>query len=219
MADDDGPAVESAVAHITYVKAVRKAGGLPVVLPQLDPADIDALLDEIGAVVLVGGDDVTPSIYGAEPHVRTVPASPERDEYDLALARACVERNHPLLAICRGVQVLNVALGGTLVQHLEDHFDRSRYNETVHDVKIEPSSALAAIVGVESLPVNSLHHQAIDRVADDLTVVGTAHDGTIEAVAVASASDVLGVQWHPELLRHRDEHLALFRHVVELARR
>lgn len=210
-------AMDSAVAHVTYLKAVAKAGGIPVVLPQLDTSEIDALLDELPAVVLVGGPDVEPSLYGAARDERTITGSRDRDEFDVALARACVERDHPMLAICRGIQVLNVALGGSLVQHLDEHMDRARYNETVHKVEVVPSSRLASIVGTESLAVNSLHHQAIDRIGDRLDVVGRADDGTVEAIEPAGTRHVLGVQWHPELLRHRDDHLALFRDLVALA--
>lgn len=213
--------VESALTHITYVKAVAKAGGVPVVLPQLEPSDVDAVLDGLGAVVLVGGPDVSPSSYGAVLDPRTVPATAERDAYDVALARRCVERDHPLLAVCRGVQVLNVASGGTLLQHVDGHMVRERYNETVHEVRLEAGSTVAKVMGAERIEVNSLHHQALDRLGEGVRAVGWSGgaSGTVlvEAIEIDGAPRVLGVQWHPELLRHRPDHLALFEHLVELA--
>lgn len=204
----------SLVSHASYARAVEKAGGMTVVMPEGDVDGIDRLLDRIDGVVLVGGPDVGPSAYGADVDARTAAAAEARDAYDLALARRCVERNHPLLAICRGIQVLNVALGGTLVQHIDDHMVRDKWNESVHNVKIEPASALAAIVGNTELEVNSLHHQALDALGDGTTVVARADDGTIEAIEVDGATKVIGIQWHAELLRHRPEHLALFERLV-----
>lgn len=207
----------SLVAHASYARAVEKAGGLTVVLPEGDVDGVDALLDRVDGVVLLGGPDVGPSHYGAEADPRTDPATEGRDAFDLALARRCVERDHPMLAICRGVQVLNVALGGSLVQHVDDHMVRDKWNESVHTVKIEADSRLASIVGVTELEVNSLHHQALDGLGDGLSVVARAHDGTPEAIEVDGAANVLGIQWHAELLRHRPEHLALFENLVHTA--
>ena len=216
---DDGP-IDSFLSHSTYVRAVAKAGGTPIVLPQLDPDGIDDVLDAVPAIVIVGGPDVGPSAYGAVADERTQPADPARDAYDLALARRCVERNHPLLAICRGVQVLNVAMGGTLLQHVDGHMVRERYNDTVHGVTLEPGCTIAKVMGDTEVDANSLHHQAIDAVGDGLRVVGRSTDPLqlVEAVEADDAPNVLGVQWHPELLRHRIDHLALFEHVVDLAR-
>ena len=183
-------------------------------LPELAPEDADGLLDRIDGVVLLGGPDVNPSRYGASPAPETAPATDGRDAFDIALAQRCVARNHPLLAICRGVQVLNVALGGSLHQHIDDHMVRDKWNESVHRVKIEPASALAAIVGTTDLEVNSLHHQALDRLGDGVRAVAHAEEGFTEAIEVEHAPNVLGVQWHAELLRHRPEHLALFKTLV-----
>ena len=215
---DDGP-IDSALTHSTYLRAVVKAGGVPVVIPQVDGVSIDDVLDGLGGVLIVGGPDVGPAFYDATPDPKTGAAAPERDAFDLALARRCVERDHPLLAICRGVQVLNVAMGGTLVQHVDDHMVREKYNETVHDVALEPGSLVAKVMGADLVEVNSLHHQAIDRVGDGLRIVGRSTDALdlIEAIEVEGAPRVLGVQWHPELLRHRLDHLALFEHLVDLA--
>ena len=216
---EEGVDVPALVSHASYARAIEKGGGLVVVLPELQPDDADALLDRIDGVVLVGGPDVSPENYGAAVDPRTHAAAGGRDAFDIALARRCVARNHPLLAICRGVQVLNVALGGTLHQHIDDHMVRDRWNESVHRVKVEPDSRLAAIVGATDLEVNSLHHQALDRLGDGLSAVARADDGTVEAVEASDADNVLGIQWHAELLRHRPEHLALFQQLVAISTR
>jgi len=211
---DAGLEVPSLISHASYARAVEKAGGLVVVLPEIGPDAVDALLDRIDGIVLVGGPDVNPSRYGAAPAPQTEPAADGRDAFDIALAQRCVARDHPLLAICRGIQVLNVALGGTLHQHVEEHMVRDRWNESVHGVKIEPDSVLAGVVGATELDVNSLHHQALDRLGDGVHAVARADDGTTEAIEIDGAPNVLGIQWHAELLRHRAEHLALFEHLV-----
>jgi putative glutamine amidotransferase len=213
----DGQDVGSLVSHASYARAVEKAGGLVVVLPELAPADVDGLLDRIDGVVLVGGPDVNPAFYGAAAAAQTDPASEGRDAFDIALAQRCVARNHPMLAICRGVQVLNVALGGTLHQHVDAHMVSDKWNESVHRVKIEPDSALATVVGTTDLEVNSLHHQALDRLGAGVVAVARAEDGTTEAIELPDAANVLGVQWHAELLRHRPDHLALFENLVRSA--
>lgn len=209
----DGPARYQLVTA-AYVRAVDKAGGVPLVLPVGDPSWAARVLDRIDGLVLTGGGDVDPSWYGSEPGDDLVDLDRERDASDLELARRAVERNHPTLAICRGSQVLNVALGGTLDQHRAGHDEGERYNEAVHPVRLEPASRLAALVGASTLQVNSLHRQAMDCVADSARAVALAPDGTVEAIEVTAADRVLGVQWHPELLRHRPEHIALFERLV-----
>jgi putative glutamine amidotransferase len=205
------------VASIAYVKAVRKAGGVPVLLPLVEPDDAEMLLERIDGFLVTGGADVDPANYGAEPDPMTIRTDPVRDATDIALCRLAVDRDVPTLAICRGVQVLNVALGGTLVQHVPDHFDVPNYNETVHKVTVEPDSVLAEWVGATDVGVNTLHHQAIDEVAGPLRRVAIADDGTTEGVESSTSRRVVGVQWHPELLRHRPEHLALFESLVRMA--
>jgi gamma-glutamyl-gamma-aminobutyrate hydrolase PuuD len=208
------PKLIHSAAMTTYVKAVAASGAMPVVVPVLDPRSAPDIVESLDAVIITGGTDVDPARYGAARDERTWEPDFARDEAEIAVARAAVEADRPLLAICRGVQVLNVALGGTLIQHLDHHMDRDRYNEDAHLVRIEPSSRLAHIVGTASLGTNTLHHQAIDGVAPGVRAVAWAPDGTIEAIEVDGALRVLGVQWHPELLRHRPEHLALFRSLL-----
>lgn len=204
------------VVNVAYVKAVRKAGGVPMLLPMVDPDDADCLLERVDALLLTGGGDVDPASYGADADPLTARVDADRDERDFALCRLAVDRDVPTLAICRGSQVLNVALGGTLVQHVDKHFDMDRYNEPVHDVDVDGSSDLARWLGTTTLGVNTLHHQAVATTGPNVRVVGRAEDGTIEGVEAGSA---VGVQWHPELLRHRPEHLALFEYLVRMAQR
>jgi len=206
------------VVSAAYIKAVRKAGGVPVLLPIVEPDDALAVLDRVDALLMTGGGDVDPSGYGADLDAHTTRVDPKRDVHDVALVRVAVERELPTLAICRGSQILNVALGGSLVQHIDGHFDLDRYNETAHEVDIEPGSGLAKILEAKRVGVNTLHHQAVGDVASAARVVARAGDGTVEALEVPGGR-ALGVQWHPELLRHRPEHLALFRSLVQAATR
>ena len=209
--EDVGPVVHQ-VANPAYIRAVRKAGGLPLLLPLAGEEEAADFLSGVDGLILTGGVDVDPSRYGEEPDPRTGPVDPRRDEVELALARLAVERDMPTLAICRGCQVLNVALGGTLVQHIDGHFRLDRHSDTVHKVMVEPGSVLARWLGREDLEVNTLHHQAVASTGPNGRVSASADDGTIEAVE--SGRRVVGVQWHPELLRHRPEHLALFGSLV-----
>ena len=178
-----------------YLEAIARAGGQPVVLPPLDATvdGIGATLSRFDGVCLPGGPDVDPHEYGAtdiHDQVRGVDA--DHDALDLAVARTAVELGLPLLAICRGHQVLNVALGGTLVQHIDDH------RHVHHAVTLAPGSLVAAAVGHTTPVGHSMHHQAIDRVGEGLAVTGRADDGTIEAVELSGGAWVVGVQWHPE---------------------
>jgi putative glutamine amidotransferase len=178
----------------TYLDAIARAGGQPVVLPPLPETldDLAEVLARVDGVCLPGGPDVDPHHYGAtevDEHVTAVDAA--HDAMDLACARAAIELGRPLLAICRGHQVLNVALGGTLVQHLEGH-------RFVHQRRtLEPGSRAALAIGHGRPLGHCVHHQAIDRLGDGLIVTGRADDGTIEAVELPTGW-VVGVQWHPE---------------------
>jgi putative glutamine amidotransferase len=203
--------------NTAYIKAVRKAGGVPVLLPVIDAdTDIEILLERVDGLVMTGGGDVDPESYGAAREPQTDRVDPVRDAHDIAFCRAAVERDVPTLAICRGSQILNVAMGGTLVQHVDKHFDVAHYNEVVHEVDVEQSSTLARWTETTRIGVNSLHHQAVATAGSQTTITGYATDGTIEAIEVAG-KPVVGVQWHPELIRHRPEHLALFRTLVSIA--
>lgn len=202
------------VVAAPYVRAVRKAGGIPIILPVVELDEISELLDRIDGLVLTGGTDVDPSRYGAERSADTWNTQPERDATDIELCGAAIDRNLPTLAICRGVQILNVTLGGTLTQHIDDHMRLDMYNAPAHDVELATGSRLAMAMGSNRAGTNSLHHQCIAVVGERGRVVATAADGTVEALEVKGASNVLGVQWHPELMRHVPEHLALFEQLV-----
>ena len=213
---DRGP---TTTVNRPYVDAVLAAGGLPLVLPVLDPSCVDEVLATIDGLLLSGGGDVDPARYGAEAVPEVFGVDPARDAWELALADAA---RLPLLAVCRGAQVLNVAAGGTLVQHLPEavdasHRDRERRGEIVHPVAVVAGSQLHAATGTTTFGVNTVHHQAVDVVGDGLVVTARAPDAVVEAIEPADGRPVLGVQWHPELLTAIDEHAALFRWLVEAA--
>jgi putative glutamine amidotransferase len=205
-----------------YVTAVKRAGAVPFVLPILEPGDAETVVASLDALVLSGGGDVDPSLYGqiAVPEVDGLDAG--RDAYELALLGAALTLGIPVLGICRGAQLINVARGGTLVQHLPgvtelSHREKDRVAEAVHTVDVAPDSFLATVTGSTVLGVNSLHHQAVDRVGAGLRVVGRAPDGVVEAIESAGPERLLGVQWHPELLVEDAAHVALFEWLVHEA--
>jgi putative glutamine amidotransferase len=198
-----------------FVDAVAGGGGLPVLLPILDPARADDALAAVDALVLSGGGDIDPARYGHPPDERADGVDASRDAWELALAAAARERGMPVLGICRGAQVVNVACGGTLVVDLAGvtdamHRDAERFAEVVHPVTVTPGSLAARVLGCTELGVNTLHHQAVDRVGEGLVVVGTAEDGMVEAIEADDGAPVLGVQWHPELLVAHEAHHRLF---------
>lgn len=187
---------------VTYTDAVAEAGGVPVLLPPL-PDGVLGALPALDGLVLTGGGDVDPGLYGATPHPATDPPQPERDRAEIALLRACLESGTPLLAICRGLQVLNVALGGTLHQHLPDVPGAGPHRGPAgvfhhHHVRVASPSRLASLVG-PALDAHCYHHQAIDRLGPGVRAVAWSEDGIVEAVELAGAPGfVLGVQSHPE---------------------
>lgn len=192
----------------TYLTALENARLVPIVTaPLRDLSAAGALMDRVDGLVLTGGSDVDPSLYGEKPHSMLGEVSSERDEWEVALIHAARARTKPVLAICRGAQILNVALGGTLYQDLPsqrpgeiNHDPDLSRNTRTHAAEIAAESRLARAVGLTHIHTNSVHHQAISRVADDLRVVATAPDGVIEGVesAADSAWWCVGVQWHPE---------------------
>jgi putative glutamine amidotransferase len=215
--DEGAPATELRLGT-PYLRAVEAAGGLPVVLAPDDPALAGALLDRLDGLCLAGGPDLDPLGYGAaDRHERLGETDRVVDAAELALAVAAEERGLPLLGICRGAQAMNVARGGTLHQHLDDHRQATPATEPFHAVDVAPGSFLAALTGDGALPVNSFHHQAVDRLGAGLRVVATAPDGTAEAIEDPSRPYFLGVQWHAEGMVDRPEHLALFAALVSAA--
>lgn len=206
-----------------YTDSLVKAGMTPVQFPAaLDPADADRLVATVDGVLLSGGDDVDPASYDAV-NTDSKMSSVEVDEFEIAVARAARERDKPVLAICRGLQLLNVALGGTLLQevtseggvHESISRDHEEMNARRHVVRFEPGSLLAGIYGASEAKVNTLHHQGIDRLADDLIVEGRSDEGLIEAARYSGDWWALGVQWHPERLTGDHQRLfAEFRKVM-----
>lgn len=211
---------------LTYLKAIELAGGLPVVIPPLDLALIEPLLDRLCGICLSGGPDLDPKAYGAEANPHLGPTVPDLDRFELAIASSADMRAVPILAICRGTQALNIVRGGTLVQHLPDlhpaatrieHRQSIPGREPSHPIRIDPASRLAGTLEASELGVNSFHHQAIDRLGADLVATAWASDGTIEAVEDPERKFLIGVQWHAELLVERPEEESLFRSFVAAA--
>ncbi len=205
----------------TYIRAIQRAGGTPVVIPPVMlEADWPVLIDRLDGLMLSGGEDIAPARYGQALEPWTGLVDEERDHTELNLVRAWLARRKPLLAICRGHQVLNVALGGTLYQDIMtqvaaalDHaYVTGRPMENaVHDVEVETGSALARILHGDRLAVNSAHHQAVWQPGQGLQVVARASDGIVEAIELVDYPFCVGVQWHPEaMLKVSDAMLPLF---------
>lgn len=199
-----------------YADAVQRAGGLPVVIPPTDDAElIRATVERCDGMVLLGGGDVSPTKYGQAESARLFGVNEFIDDFEIVAVQHAVALDLPVLAICRGHQVLNVALGGTLIQHLEN-FEVHR--DTMHDVQLNDGNLVAEAMGTTTPMVHSFHHQAIDVLSPHLTTVGTYSDGTIEAVQHVSASWVIGVQWHPEDTAENDAaNQGLFNALVQRA--
>jgi putative glutamine amidotransferase len=204
------------MSPLAYVTAVERAGGRALLVPPSEDA-VPETLDALDGLILSGGEDLHPESYGAEAHPETQNPRPDRDRAELALLAGALERDMPVLAICRGSQVLNVGLGGDLVQHLPDVVGSERHKHTPgefadHDVDLLEDSRLAKVLG-ERAPVKSHHHQGYGRLGEGLEPVGWAEDGTIEALEHPSKRFALGVLWHPE----EGEDLALFEALVREA--
>jgi putative glutamine amidotransferase len=191
---------------LSYSRAIHGAGGMMAMLPPDRRAEEEPgeLLDRIDALVLGGGADIDPEGQGLEAHAETVGTNPDRDRFEIALAREALEREMPLLGVCRGMQVLNVACGGTIDQHIPDRLGHEIHRPVPgswaeHDVRIEPGSLAASAAGAESLTVRSHHHQGVDRIADQLRASAWATDDeSVEAIESGDGGFVLGVLWHPE---------------------
>ena len=207
------------ISPARYVQAVQRAGGRPILLPP-DPEDAEdpsGVLDLLDALVVTGGaGDLDPALYGEEPHPETGPVQEVRDAYELALVRGALARELPILGICRGMQVLNVAYGGTIEQHLPDALGHEEHRHTPgafadHEVCLVPGSLAARAAGAERTPVKSHHHQGIKEVGSGLQVTGwAAEDEAVEALEDPSCPFVLGVLWHPE----EDENSRLIKALV-----
>ena len=192
----------------SYVEAVQQAGGMAVMLPP-DSASVDdpgQMLELIDGLLLAGGADIDPSCYGQQPREETAVTTPERDVFEIALARAAIERDVPVLGICRGMQLINVACGGTLEQHLPERFGHHEHRRVLgsfdgadHDVELRAETLAMRVVGEASHATKSHHHQGVDELGEGLIVSGTSDmDELPEAIELPNHSFVLGVQWHPE---------------------
>ncbi len=208
---------------IRYVEALRRAGGRPFIIPPGE-SDVSPYVEHLDGFVLAGGGDIAAEHFGQEPHPQISDVDPERDLTELELARTVVEHRKPLLAICRGIQVLNVALGGDIIQHLPDvagekvaHKTRDG-NVVTHRITARTDSQVAKICGGESFDVASKHHQVVGRLAEGVRAVGWSDDGLIEAIELDECLEVLGVQWHPEVTAEEDpRQQALFDWLVRAA--
>ncbi len=200
-----------------YPHAIAQAGGVPVVVPPTEAVDVDALAERVDGLCLSGGPDIDPSAYGAEAHPALGPTDPEVDRFELALLRAAQARDLPILCLCRGIQVLNVSRGGTLIQDLPSrrpsdvlHRQEEPGTEPTHGVRVEAGSALATALQAVEVAVNTFHHQAVDRLGEGLRPVAWAPDGLVEGIEDPDQRFVVGVQWHAESLRALPEQRALF---------
>ena len=210
-----------------YESSIARVGG--TVRP-LDPrmADAESALNGLDGLILTGGGDVDPRLYGEQPHLTFTAAEPGRDQFELALVRAALDRGLPLLAICRGVQVLNVAAGGSLVQDIATEVPGALVHQAdgtpsaiAHEVWVATGSKLAALMGDriegDALMVNSRHHQAVKKLAPGFVATATAPDGVIEAIERPDLPFCVGVQWHPENFWRTGEFRALFEGLVQVA--
>lgn len=199
------------------IQAITKSGGIPIILPSIDPADAESYIDLFDGVLMLGGFDVDPTFYNEEPHYELGETYRKRDLFEIALLKASIKAGKAVMGICRGMQVINVALGGTLYQDLSEdpeaklkHTQLAPGNLPTHHVNVDQSSLLQNLTG-ERCYVNSRHHQAIHQVASGLQVVARADDGVVEAVESKSSNQILAVQWHPEnMFKHNAEAQAIF---------
>jgi len=227
---DRGDGTEISGVNSTYVRSVIAAGGLPLIIPpDLEPACAVELFGDCDALLLTGGEDVDPARFGATPHHKLGKTSVARDANELALIADARARDLPILGICRGIQILNVACGGSLVQDLPserpgavDHDPQAARDHRSHSITIEGNCRLAEILGQSSLDANSFHHQAIDRLGDGLVAVAHAADGVVEGIESSNSKEwLIAVQWHPEelALQPNAADLKLFAALITAARR
>jgi putative glutamine amidotransferase len=202
-----------------YIRSVERAGAIPLVVPPCPPGDAPALLDRLDGLLLSGGVDVDPALFGEPPHPKLRRVDRKRDDLEIALVREALRRDLPILAICRGIQVLNVATGGTLIQDIpsaivggERHDCPESRDRRVHRIETRPGTCLRNLLGEEGFSVNSFHHQAVDRLGDSLVAAAECpDDGVVEGLEQPDRRFVVGVQWHPETFwDHPDSFQALF---------
>jgi len=223
-----GASPERAYVNSAYLHAVQQAGGVPVALPpQLSSASMRQLAGDLHGLLLTGGGDMDPALFGEAPHATLYDVAPSRDTLETSVLHVALDRGLPVLAVCRGLQVLNVALGGSLHQDVgtdpgtqTPHSQKEPRDQPTHKVKLTPGCRLAATLGTDELEVNSMHHQAVKRLGRGLTAVAWAPDQIVEGAEIDDTSRfVLGVQWHPEeLVGHSEPARRLFAALVAAAR-
>jgi len=204
------------------IQAITKAGGIPIILPSIDPKDAINYIDLFDGVLMLGGFDIDPTFFNEEPHADLGETYRKRDLFEIALLKSAIKAGKAVMGICRGMQVINVALGGTLYQDLSEdpqaklkHSQQAAGNLPTHHVNIQTGSMLSSLIGERSY-VNSRHHQTIHQVAPTLQAVAKADDGVIEAVESKMNRQILGVQWHPEnMYKHNKESQALFTNFIK----
>lgn len=211
---------DRAFVFTTYVDALRRAGAVPVLIPP-QPENAADIVDDLDGLLLAGGEDCDPAAYGEQRHPTVEPMDPRRQANDLALAKRAREKGLPTLGICLGVQVMNVAAGGTLIQHIESDIDHASEpsDRHRHEVAIDGGTYLSAILGERELNVNSSHHQAIRDLGGGLRVTAHAPDGIVEGLEDPRHPFYLGVQWHPEDMGGERSASAIFGAFVEAARK
>ena len=220
------PGKEQLCLNQDYITTIAQAGGVPLIIPIVKEGGIiDSQLDAIDGILLSGGQDVSPHHYHEEPIRQLGELCPERDEFEIHLIQKALKRNIPLLAICRGMQILNVALGGSLFQDIPhqtssplQHSQLAKGHFAGHSVELIQGSLLHKILNEPRITVNSFHHQAINKLAPNLQINAKAPDGMIEGVEMATAQWVIGVQWHPErMVDHHPVMMRLFQAFVKAA--
>jgi len=221
------PNIPLAAAAVEYVRAVERCGGAPVVIPpHLAQPAVEPLLRRLDGLILSGGGDLSPDLFGEEDSGLLWQVDEARDQTEIELARLALASGTPTLAICRGIQVVNVAAGGSLIQDISTEVPDALPHTTLagrpvpviaHAVQVEPDTRLADIVGAGELPVNSAHHQAVKDVGRGLTITARAPDGVIEGIEAAEHPFYVGVQWHPEVMTDTPHMRRLFERLIEAA--
>lgn len=210
----------------TYIKAIRRAGGTPIIIPiTTNEAELKAVLKRIDGVVMTGGEDVEPWRYGEQPTPELGGVYPERDEFDIKLIQLAAAKRLPIMGICRGAQVMNVAFGGTLYQDIPSQLPQSKVDhyfgtKRAHKIEIKQESNLHKILGDEAI-VNSVHHQSVKKLAPGFIVTAVAEDGVVEGIEMESGKPIFGIQFHPEVFvaAGDDDFLGLFEYLVKAAKR